>query len=463
MESKASESERQVDYDELRSVVGPTGLVTDPELMTGQVRDWTGRWVGSTPAVVYPRSTAEVVAVVEWCRRNHVALVPQGGNTGMVGGGVPLGGELLVNLGRMTAVDVDAQAGHLVAEAGATLHAVQEAAHSAGWHYAVDLGARDSATIGGTIATNAGGLQVLRYGDTRHQLLGVEAVSGTGAVVGDLRGLLKDNTGYHIPSLLAGSEGTLAVITRACLRLHAPASQAVVALIGFDAEAEAIAAVPDIRRHVADLRALELFLADGLALVCEQLGLPSPLDRSCAAYLLLEAAGAEGVTERLAHDLAQLGVATDAVAVGEDPAQRARLWRYREAHTEAISMVGIPHKLDVTLPHVEMAGFITDVRHAVASHTPGARTWIFGHAADGNLHVNVTGVDPADEELDGLVLELVAERGGSISAEHGIGRAKAAHLHLNRTEAELTLARRLKDAFDPDGILNPGVLFPHRL
>lgn len=448
------------DLSELASLLGDDALVTDPDLLPAYTRDWTGRWAGSTQAVVFPRSTAEVVATVDWCRNHRVGIVPQGGNTGMVGGSVPLDGELVLSLTRMTDVAVDNAAGNVTACAGATLANVQDAAARAGWHYGVDLGARDTATIGGTIATNAGGLHVLRHGDTRHQLLGVEAVTGAGEVVGDLRGLVKDNTGYHLPSLLAGSEGTLAVITRACLRLLPPAQETVVALLGFETAEAAIAAVPGVRLAVGDIQALELFFADGLELVCHQLGLARPMPDAHAAYLLVEAAGSVGVVDRFAAAVATVdGVHAQAVAVGTEPEQRRRLWRYREGHTEAISMVGVPHKLDITLPLAAMAAFIVDVRAAVAAHAGEARTWIFGHAGDGNLHVNVTGVDPADREIDRLILELVVAAGGSISAEHGIGRAKAEHLHLNRSEPELALARRIKTAFDPAGILNPGVLF----
>lgn len=426
--------------------------------MASAVRDWTGRWVGSSPALVYPSSTEQVAAVVNWCREHSIAIVPQGGNTGMVGGSVPLDNEIVLNLTRMAGVEVDRAAGHLTAHAGATLASVQQAAAEAGWRYCVDLGARDSATIGGTVATNAGGTHVLRYGDTRRQLLGIEAVTGNGEVVGDLRGLEKDNTGYHLPSLLAGSEGTLAVVTRVCLRLAAPPSETAVALVGFPSEKAAIDAVSTIRLNIGDLEAVELFFADGLGLVREQFELPNPLPDEHAAYMLIEVAGTAGLAERLAAALSAAELRSRDVAIGLDRGQRERLWRYREAHSEAIARIGVPHKLDVTVPLSSMAAFIQRVRSTVTAHNPDATTWLFGHAADGNLHVNITGADPTDTDLDKEVLMLVASLGGSISAEHGIGRAKASHLHLNRTTDELALARRIKTAFDPAGILNPAIL-----
>ncbi len=447
-----------MDLEALAALVGPESVIVDPDRLATHVRDWTGRWTGHTPAVIRPADTAQVAEVIRWCHHHQVAVVAQGGNTGLVGGSVPLRGELVLSLAALDDVRVDADAGQVIAGAGATLAAVQQAAEAAGWLYPVDLGARDSATIGGTVATNAGGLRVIRHGDTRRQLLGVEAVTGSGEVVGDLRGLEKDNTGYHLPSLLAGSEGTLAVITRTCLRLVAPPAEWSVALLGFESEAGALATVGPLRRSLTDLQALELFWADGLALVCDTFGLERPLPGHHAAYLLVEVAGSPGVVDRLAAGLADIGVDLAAAAVAETDAQRRALWRYREAHTEAINLVGVPHKQDVTVPLRHMARFVDDARSLVADHAPGARLWLFGHAGDGNLHVNVTGVDPADEALDAALLELAARAGGSISAEHGIGRAKAAQLHLNRTAAELDLYRGIKAAFDPAGILNPGVI-----
>lgn len=457
-----------MNIDALATIVGPGATVTDPDRLGAYTRDWTGRWEGTTPAVLLPSSTAQVAAIVAWCAESGTALVPQGGNTGMVGGGVPLGGEVILNLTRLANVEVDAAAGTAVAGAGATLAAVQQAARDAGWMYGVDLGARDSATIGGTVATNAGGLHVIRYGDTRHQVLGIEAVTGTGETVGDLRGLHKDNTGYHLPSLLTGSEGTLAVITRVCLRLCVAPEETAVALLAFDTEADAFAAVGVIRQGVADLQALEIFFAEGVKLVCDTFDLapPFPVDASRpnhGAYLLIEAAGANGVVDRLGEAISMLDATLDAAiadaAVATTEAQRAALWRYREAHSEAINLRGIPHKLDVTLPPDAMNTTIEAIRAVVRDNaTPDAELWLFGHAGDGNLHVNITGLEPGDHALDRRVLEVVATAGGSISAEHGIGRAKTNDLPLNRTPSELALAGRLKAAFDPAAILNPGVI-----
>lgn len=450
-----------MDIAALRGMVGDEGVVTDPEVLAGHVTDWTGRHRGHSEVLVAPADTAQLAAVIGWCRRQRIAVVPHGGNTGLVAGATPMGGELVLSTRRLVSeLDVDADAGVVRASAGCTLAQVQQAAALAGWRYGVDLGARDSATIGGTIATNAGGLQVLRHGDTRAQLLGVEAVDGTGTVVGDLRGLVKDNTGYHLPSLLAGSEGTLAVISRACLRLVPAPAEVAVALVGFASAESAIAAVGPLRRTLPDLSSLEFFLADGLELVCDTFDLAPPFARSHAAYLLVEVSGDVGVVDRLSTGALPVLVGADEdVAVAQDSRQRAALWRYREAHTEALAVAGVPHKLDVTLPLHRLAEFVRQVPATASAAVAGSQTVLFGHAGDGNLHVNVLGAATDDPVVDDAILSLVVSMGGSISAEHGIGRAKAAWLGLNRTPQERALFARIKQAFDPDAILNPGVIF----
>jgi FAD/FMN-containing dehydrogenase len=278
-----------------------------------------------------------------------------------------------------------------------------------------------------------------------------------GSVISHLGGLEKDNTGYHLAGLLCGSEGTLGIVTAARLRLVARTDERVVALLAFDRAAAAVEAAWTLYRELATLDAAELFLADGLNLVRRSLDLRRPFPADHAAYLLVEAAGTIDPTAALAQAIDRLD-ATD-VAVATDAARRAELWRYREAHTEAINTVGPPHKLDVTLPAPALAMFLDEVVEAVRAVAPRARTWLFGHAADGNVHVNVTGVEPDDESVDDAVLQLVAARGGSISAEHGIGTAKRRWLHLARSPAELAAMRSIKHALDPDGLLNPAVLF----
>jgi FAD/FMN-containing dehydrogenase len=444
----------------LRDTVGATHVRTDPDVVTANVVDWTGRFRGSTPAVVRPGTVDEVAAVLRLCNDERTAVVPQGGNTGLVGGSVPLHGELVLDVRRLDAIGpVDARTGQVTAQAGATLVRLQGQARDAGWQYGIDLGARDVATVGGMVATNAGGVHVLRYGPTRRQLVGIEAALADGRVIRRLDGLEKDNSGFDLTGLLCGSEGTLAVVTAARLRLHAPTRCRVVALCAYDEVDAALDAVGVLRRELDCVNAIELFFDKGLGLVCDRLGLARPFAASHSAYVLVEAAANTDPTESLgrAVDLC-LDVAD--VAVATDDASARALWRYREGHPDAINLVGAPLKLDVSLPADRLGEFIHTVPGCVAAIAPDASVWMFGHAADGNVHVNVTGVPVDDERVTAAVFEFVAGLHGSISAEHGIGSAKRRYLHLVRSAVEIETYRAIKRALDPVGILNPYVLLP---
>ena len=435
-------------------------VIVDPEVVASYTTDWTGRFGGRSAVVVRPGSTREVAAVVQVCREFDVALIPQGGNTGLVGGSVPLHGEVVLSLRRLQALEsIDTMSGQVTAGAGVVLSTLQETAVAAGWAFGVDLASRQSATVGGMVATNAGGTHVLRYGDTRAQLLGVEAVLGTGSVVSHLGGLVKDNTGYDLAGLICGSEGTLAVVTAARLRLVPSLPCRTVAVLAFSTVAQALDASVSLRLALPTLDAAELFLAPGLELVCSVTGMGTPFPDPYPVYLLVEAADHTDPTEPLARATASVGQVMDTV-VATEPSRRAELWRYREAHTEAINTLGPPHKLDVTVPLGALAEFIDRVPRVVRAVAPVARTWLFGHVGDGNIHVNVSGLPPDDDGVDEAVLRLVAEFGGSISAEHGIGTAKRQWLHLSRTVEEIDAFRAIKSALDPDGVLSPNTLLP---
>ena len=445
--------------DEWRKIVGDAQVLTDPDAVAPYRTDWTGRFVGTGSTVVRPGSVDEVVAIVELCRREGLAIVPQGGNTGMVGGGVPVHGEVVVSLRRLDHVgEVDTVSQQVSAGAGATVEAVQQAAAAAELRYAVDFGARGTATVGGSVATNAGGLNLIRYGGTREQLVGVEAVLGTGEVVRRMSGLVKDNTGYHFPSLLCGSEGTLGVVTEARFRLVPPTPHRVLAAVAFGSVGDAVDAVSVWRRGLRDLEAAELVLHEGVALVADAFGLPLPFSVAHPVYVFVEAAGASDPTDALADAVVGVAGVLDA-AVATDEARRIALWRFREDHTLAINHIGVPHKFDVTLPLPRLAEFVDTVPSIVERAVPGSRTWLFGHVGDGNVHVNVTGVAADAPDLDEAVYGFVVEMGGSISAEHGIGTAKAQYLSMQRSPAELSAMRAIKSALDPDNILNPHVLF----
>jgi FAD/FMN-containing dehydrogenase len=445
--------------EQLREIVGPAHVLTDPGDVAPYATDWTGRFIGSGPAVVRPGSVGEVVAIIGLCRREGLAIVPQGGNTGMVGGGVPLRGELVVSLRRLDRVEpVDTVSQQVSAGAGATVESVQRAAAAAGLRYAVDFGGRGTATVGGSVATNAGGINLIRFGGTREQLVGIEAVLGTGDVVRQMSGLVKDNTGYHLPSLLCGSEGTLGIVTAARFRLVGAAPHRVVAVVAMTSVDAAVAAVARWRAGIPSLEAAELMFHAGIALVVSEFGVPFPFADPSPVYVLLEVGALVDPTDELADAVEGVDGVVD-VAVASDGARRAALWRLREEHTLAVNRVGIPHKFDVTLPQARLAEFASMVPGVVERAVPGARTWLFGHVGDGNLHVNVTGAPPDAPELDDAVYGLVVDLGGSISAEHGIGTAKVRYLPLQRSAGDLAAMRAIKSALDPDGIMNPNVLF----
>jgi FAD/FMN-containing dehydrogenase len=444
-----------------RAALGDAQVLTDPDVTGSYATDWTGRWRAATPAVVRPGATGDVAEVVALARRHRVPLVPQGGNTGLVAGGVPHAGEVVVSLRRLDGLGaVDAAAGQVTAGAGVTLSALANHAAAAGLAFGVDLGARDSATIGGMVATNAGGIHVVRHGPMRAQVVGVEAVLGTGAVVSRLGGLVKDNTGYDLAQLLCGSEGTLGIVTAARLRLVGRPTTVVAALVGLGTVAEAVDLAAAVRAGVPDVAALELMTGPGLVVVAGYLGATPPVPAAAGAALLVEVAttGSDPVPGLAAVVDGAPGVLDAAVA--SEPADLARLWRWREAHSEAGSALGVVHKLDVTLPAAAIAEFCGAVTDAVAAARPDATTLLFGHVGDGNVHVNVIGPPAGDEAVDDLVLGLVVARGGSISAEHGIGALKRRWLARDRSPAEVAAMRAVKDALDPDAILNPGVLFP---
>ena len=394
--------------------------------------------------------------MLAWCAQRGVAVVPQGGNTGLVGGSVPLEDEVVLSTVRLSSLGpVDEVAAQVTVGAGATLAAVQQTAAAAGFEYAIDLGARDTATIGGTIATNAGGLHVLAHGSTRAQVVGIEAALTDGSQISRLGGLLKDNTGYDLAGSLCGSEGTLAVVTAARLRLLPRRPEHVVAALGFRSSQAAVGAIADLRA-VRSLVAAELVWRPGLELALAA-GVPPPFEPLPEVLVVVECAATVDPLSEVAAAVTSLA-AVEGVAVAADGPGRTRLWALRERQTELIARVGVPHKLDVTLPLAGLAAFADDVGDLIAGLRPDASTWLFGHGGDGNLHVNITGLAPDDDEVDDAVLHMVAARGGSISAEHGIGRAKARWLHLARSPAELDVFARIRRAWDPAGILNPGVL-----
>ncbi len=453
---------------EVRGVLGEAAVRTDPDVVAGHAIDWTRRFVGSSPAVIRPRDTAGVVATVAAANRHGVELVPQGGNTGLVGGSVPLRGEVVLSLTGLDLVgEPDPLSLQITCGAGVTLGALQDAVRAHGLEFGVDLAARDSCTLGGMAATNAGGVHLVRHGPMRNQIVGIEAVLGDAGVVSHLGGLEKDNTGYDLAALLTGSEGTLAVITALRLRLVPVPIHRVVALVGCPGVGEAVDLAAHVRLRLDSVHAIEAVFGPAMALIESHLGRTAPV-RAQGGWLLVEAASVDrDPTEDLARVLEDgPSWVTDVAVATDDPAGR-RLWEFREKLTEAIAVVGIPHKFDVSVPLPRLSGFVAEVTRRLTASFPGARVYVFGHLGDGNVHVNVILPEPgevgAPEDERGpeeLVLSLAADVGGSISAEHGIGTAKKAYLALVRSPEEISAFGRLKGALDPGGILNPNVLLP---
>lgn len=447
--------------DELREAVGPAHVLVDPAVTASYETDWTRRFHGRALCVVRPGSTEEVIDVMKTCAAHGIPVVPQGGNTGLVGGGVPVDGEVILSTTRLRALGpVDRATGQVTVGAGVTVAALQQSARAVDLDFGVDLASRDSATIGGLVATNAGGVNVIRYGGMREQVSGIEAVLADGSVIRRLDALPKDNTGYDLAGLLPGSEGTLAIVTAVRVRLWPRLTKRAVALLALDSTNAAVAALDALRLRLTAIESAEFFLADGLALVRAHTGLAAPVPGDHAAYLLVEVAGREDPSDDLYAALEAAGEAVpgiDDVVIGADGPSRERLWRYREAHTESISAAGIPVKLDIVLPRAGLDQGLRELPDAVRRVSPAARTIMFGHLGEGNVHVNVLDADDAHAVTD-AVLRYVAACGGSISAEHGIGRAKAGWLALTKSPDEIAAMRAIKRALDPHGLLNPGVI-----
>jgi FAD/FMN-containing dehydrogenase len=449
----------------LRAAVGSQHVLLDADLRASYETDWTGRFTGQSRAVVRPGTAAEVADVVAACASARVPVVVQGGNTGLVGGSVPPAtgqspnpAVVLVTTRLTELGPVFVAARQVTAGAGVRLAALAAHARSAGLDFGVDLAARDSATVGGMVATNAGGIRVLRYGSMREQIAGVEAVLADGRIVSRLTGLAKDSTGYDLGHLLVGSEGTLAVVTRLRLRLVPAERDRAVALVAVRGTAEAVDLLASLRPLLPGLCAAELSFAPGLEVVARHLGVRPPFQGVGGAYVLVETAGQQVQLDDLTGALAQCPQVLDAT-VAASVTDRGQLWALRERHTEAIGGLGVPVKLDVSVPMDRLAEFVDYLPRAVASADRGAQLIVFGHLAEANLHVNV--LDAADAEaVTTAVLSQVASLGGSISSEHGVGRAKARWLALSRSPAEIDVMRSIKAALDPLGVLNPGVLLP---
>jgi FAD/FMN-containing dehydrogenase len=439
------------------SVVGPSHVSTDPDVLAGRSVDHTGRYRGRASALVRPGSADEVAQVLRVCRDAGAHVTVQGGRTSLVAGTVPEHDDVLLSTERLCAVsDVDTTERRVEVDAGATLAAVQRAATAAGLVFGVDLAARDTATVGGMASTNAGGLRTVRYGNMGEQVVGLDVALPDGSVVRRHSRVRADNTGYDLPALFVGAEGTLGVITALDLRLHPDPAHRVTAVCGFE-DLDALVEAGRLFRDLDGIAALELIDGRVSALTREHLGVAAPVHGDW--LLLVELASDHDQTERLAEALDDVRTSGEP-AVGVDLAAQQRLWRLRESIAEVLGVYGPPVKFDVSLPLQAVATFARDADALLRRHAPDAIGVLFGHIGEGNLHFNVLRCSEEQErDLYAAMMDLIAGCGGNVSSEHGVGSRKRKYVGMSREPADIAAMRTLKMAFDPTGYLNAAVLF----
>ena len=456
------------------AITGAPYALTDPADIAPFITEWRGLWHGTSQLVLKPKNTAEVAAILKLAHETGTPIIPQGGNTGLVGAQVPdeSGREVILSLARMNAIRaVDAEGYTLTAEAGVTLRGVQEAAEKVDRLYPLSLASEGSCMVGGNLSTNAGGIQVLAYGNARDMVLGLEVVLADGRVWNGLRALRKDNTGYDLKQLFIGGEGTLGVITAAVLKLFPRPREKATAFIGLASPAQALALFQAIRASAGpSLTAFELLPRLTLDFVLRhQRKHRDPLAGKHDWYVLMDLSGSsdDGTTRTMAER--ELGAAietgiADDVVIAESIGQSRAFWTMREELPDTQKLEGGSIKHDVSVPIALIPELIARGNAAVEKLMPGIRPLPFGHFGDGNLHYNMSqpvGMEPAaflarTPEISGAIYALVVELGGSISAEHGIGRLKREQLREIKSPLELEMMRAVKAAFDPKGILSPG-------
>ena len=443
-------------------------VLTEPGDLEHYGRDWTRRWTPAPLAIVLPSSIEEVQAIVRWANKSNIALVPSGGRTGLSGGAVAANGELVLSLERMNRVlDFNAVDRTLTVQPGITLQAVHDAARGHRLLYPVDFAARGSCSIGGNIATNAGGIRVIRYGNTREWIASLKVVAGNGELLEFNRGLIKNSSGYDFRQLMIGSEGTLGIVVEATLRLTDPPLPSQVMLLALP-DMDALMQVFALFRARLSLQAFEFFTDHALHHVLAH-GAQRAIDGNYPYYVVTEFDAVDESTQEIAlatfEQAVEKGWVSDGV-LAQSEAQAAALWRLREGITESLAPHR-PYKNDVSVKVSAVPAFLHEMQALLAHEYPHIEVVWFGHIGDGNLHINVLRPDDLDEaafiaqceHVTKLLAATLKHHGGSISAEHGIGLVKRAYLESTRDAAEILLMKGVRKVFDPHGILNPGKLF----
>jgi len=463
--------------DPIRAVVGERGIITDQESIQPFTEAWRDNWSGRTPLVVQPANTEELAQVVAICAKTDTPIVPQGGNTGLTGGSQPHadGSEIIISTSRMNKIrEVDLDNDTITVEAGCILATIQETARDADRLFPLSLAAEGSCQIGGNIATNAGGVQVLRYGNMRNLVAGLEVVLPDGRIWDGLRGLRKDNAGYDMKQMFIGSEGTLGIITAAVLKLSPLPQATATALVAMASPAQAVRLLTRAKSMVGD-RIITFELIERLCIDVAQKhvpDIPDPLDDSYPWYVLMELADQDdgdqlsGMLEKILEASLEEEEILDGV-IAASKAQADGLWRLREGIPEGQRREGVSYKHDVSVPISKVATFLDRISEALQSRFPGIRTFSFGHLGDGNIHFNPIQKEGGSrdewaghlEEVNRMVHDLVLELGGSISAEHGIGRLRMGELPRYKSALEMEMMATLKKAFDPHNIMNPEKIF----
>jgi len=460
-------------FEHLQTIVGPKGFSTDPAEIAPHLEEWRSKYTGASPLLLKPATTQEVSEILMLCHQTGTAVVPQGGNTGLVGAQIPFHNEILLSLSRLNQIrSIDVHNSCMIAEAGVVLATAHQLADDNNLLLAPSLASEGSAMIGGLISSNAGGVNVLRYGMMREQVLGLEIVLANGHILNTLRTLRKDNTGYDLKQLFIGAEGTLGIITAASLKLHPKPSERATAFVAVSDVRKATALLARLQEHTNGLlNAFELLARAGLELVLRHIpGSKDPFAAPSPWYVLCEASGIAGVEAAFQAGLESAledGLADD-IVIASSESQRTALWRLRETMSEAQKLEGPSLKHDISVPVSAAADFIDKAVAAVVARLPAARPVPFGHLGDGNLHFNfqmAQGADPQSylahwDDIQEIVHDIVQQFGGSFSAEHGVGVMKRAALKRYKSTVEVDVMRLLKNALDPKAILNPGKLVP---